>query len=284
VKLNYTWEEIENWRDRRYRRLPRLAVRTKSRAIDFVNSVGFCFAFKSDHSELPCLWHAACGTRSPVMPRHTHSDPYVSFVWEMKNVLPAENTLYYGKVLKRRPTLVALEYLPSFYVLAGRTGNMKEYQRQYLRGGLSPSAKLILDSLLDSSPQVTKALRIATNKHLPGARVDFDKAMGELQAKMYVVKTAEHYSPFTFEWDLVDRRYAAAVRRARNLSHDGARRKVLAKYFENQLVATVRSIQSLFGWPRQEVYKSLGELVGQGVITANVTVEGKNRIYYRYVS
>ena len=81
MKLNFTWEEIERWRDKRHRRLPRLAVITKEDALSFIDEVGFCFAFKSENSELPCLWHAACGMRDPAMPKHTHHDPAISFVW-----------------------------------------------------------------------------------------------------------------------------------------------------------------------------------------------------------
>src|SRR5512140_1498819 len=127
MKLAYTWEEVEHWRDRVHRRRPALAVTTKRQALQFINEVGYCFAFKSENSELPCLWHAACGARDPLMPEHTHHDPYISFVWEMKDVLPAEGKIYYGKLLKRRPTMVSLDYLPYFFVLSGRTGAKDEF-------------------------------------------------------------------------------------------------------------------------------------------------------------
>ena len=83
MKKEFTWDYIEQWRDRVHRRRPTLAVATKSQALKFVNDVGFCFAFKAENSELPCMWHAACGMRKPIMPEHTHHDPYISFVWEM---------------------------------------------------------------------------------------------------------------------------------------------------------------------------------------------------------
>src|SRR5512139_576250 len=102
MKLCYTREQVERWRDRVHRRTPRLAVATPRQALSFINEVGFCFAFKSEHSELPCLLHATAGSREPVVSEHTHHDPTISFVWEMKEKLPAERKVYYGRLLKHR--------------------------------------------------------------------------------------------------------------------------------------------------------------------------------------
>jgi hypothetical protein len=280
VKLAYTAEEIETWRDRRHRRTPRLAVRTTKKALGFINDVGFCFAFKSVNSELPCLWHAACGERNPVMPRRTHHDPFVSFVWEVKNVLPAKQLAYYGRVLKHRPTLVSMELFPYFYALAKRTGMRDDYLRSFRHGQLSPVAKAIMDALVDSSPQVTKGLKLAVGRHSVRDRAGFDRAMAELQMKMYVVKTAEHYDPFTFEWELVPRAFPAEVRKARRITVQDARARILERYFRNQLVSSVPAICRLFGWEKQAVFQTLGGLVNTGVITPDVTVDGKRSTAY----
>ena len=280
MKLLYTVEEIEKWRDKAHRRTPRLAVRTRMKALAFINDVGFCFAFKSVSSELPCLWHAACGEREPVMPRRTHHDPFISFVWEMKNVLPAERLVYYGKVLKHRPTLISLEMFPYFYALTRRTGSKDDYLRAFRRGELSPVAKAIMDALMDSSPQVTRGLKIAVGGNSARARAGFDRAMAELQMKMYVVKVAEHYDPFTFEWELVPKAFAAQVRKARQITVQDARTRILDQYFRNQLVGSVPSISRLFGWDRQLIFQTLGMLVNRGIITPDVTVDGKRSAAY----
>ncbi len=280
MKRNYTLEEIERWRDRVHRRLPRLAVRSKEQALKFINSVGFCFAFKAEHSELPCLWHAACGVREPVLPRHTHHDPYLSFVWEMKDTLPAEKSIYYGKLLKGRPTMLSLKYLPYFYVLAERTGARDEYIQEFRRQKLSQDAKEIMEALLDSWPQVTKGLKLATGMHAKGDRAAFDKAIAELQTKMFVVKVAEQYEPFTFVWAPLARVFPAEVRKARRISLEEARAKVLEQYFANQLVGTVSSIQRLFRWSKKEIFQSLGTLLNAGAIRTDVQVEGKDHRYY----
>jgi hypothetical protein len=280
MKLSYTWEEIENWRDRLHRRSPSRAISTKRQALRFIDDVGFCFAFKSENSELPCLWHAACGERSPVMPEHTHHDPAISFVWEMKNVLPAEGKIYYGKLLKKRPMMVSLEYLPFFYVLSRRTGLKTEYEREFLKGKLTATARDIMDALRDSSPQTTKGLKLATGNHNKSDRVHFDRAIAELQETMFIVKVAELDDPFTFVWAPLREAFPAEVRKARRIAPETAREKILERYFRNQLVSSVPAIARLFRWERQTIFHTLGRLVRSGVITTGIKVERKDHRYY----
>jgi hypothetical protein len=280
MKLSYTLEEIEVWRDRVHRRMPSRAVATKRQALSFVNEVGFCFAFKSENSELPCLWHAACGARDPVMPKHTHHDPGISFVWEMKNVLPAEGKIYYGKLLKRRPMMVSLEYLPCFYVLSHRTGLKTEYEKEFFKGRLTGTAHAVMDALADSSPQTTRGLKLATGNHGKSSRIHFDRAMAELQEKMFIVKVAELDDPFTFVWAPLRETFPDQIRRARRLNPETARARILTRYFRNQLVSSVPTITRLFRWERQSIFHTLGRLVREGIIATGIRVEGKDHRYY----
>jgi len=280
MKLSFTQEEIESWRDRVHRRLPSRAVNSKRGALKFVNDVGFCFAFKAENSELPCLWHAACGARDPVMPEHTHHDPAISFVWEMKNVLPAEGKIYYGKLLKKRPMMVALEYLPFFVVLARRTGAKNEYEKEFLKGRLTATARAIMEALLDSSPQTTKGLKLATGNQRKSARPQFDRAIAELQEKMFIVKVAELNDPFTFVWAPFREAFPDAIRKSRRITPETARVRLLERYFRNQLVSSVPAIARLFRWERQMIFHTLGRLVRTGIVTTGIKVEGRDHRYY----
>jgi hypothetical protein len=261
-----------------------MAVRTEDDAVKFVNDVGFCFAFKSENSELPCLWHAACGQRAPLLPQRKQKDPFLSFVWKMKRVLPAEGKVFYAKAVKRRPTLISREFFPYFYALSERTGSKDDYLHEHRQGRLSPTAKIIMDSLRASSPQLTRELRLATGLDGRRSQRDFEKAMTELQARFYIVKVAEYYDPFSFEWNMIDRAYPREVRKARRIPPQQARKKLLEKYFENQLVGSVQSIRSLFGWKRQAVYEVLGQLMMDGFIMSGVKVDGKDSKYYALVT
>jgi hypothetical protein len=278
--MKITWKEVERWRDRVHRRTPRRAVRSKAGALSFVNEVGFCFAFTADDAELPCLWHAACGERSPVMPVHTHHDPAIGFVWEMKNVLPAERKIYYGKLLRKRPVMVSLEFLPYFYVLSHRTGVRGEAAKEHTKGNLSAAARDIMEALEDSSPQTTKGLKLATGLHGKQSRIIFDRAIAELQEKMFLVKVAELDDPFTFVWAPLRLVHKAAVRKSRLISPETARVRILGRYFQNQCVATVPSIARLFRWDRQTIFHTLGRLVRDGDIAASVRVDARDDRYY----
>ena len=107
-------DRLEDRRDETYRRRQSLQVTSIKEALEFVNENGVAFAFKARNSELPCLWHAACGSRAPVMPRHTHHDPALSLVWRAKDLLPFQKKIYYGKALKMTPTMISLEIFPAF--------------------------------------------------------------------------------------------------------------------------------------------------------------------------
>jgi len=280
MKLTYTQEEVERWRDRIHRRTPGLAVTTKQQALNFVNGVGYCFAFKAENSELPCLWHAACGTRNPRLPLHTHHDPYLSFVWEMKDILPSEVRIYYGKLLRRRPTMVSLDFLPCFYVLSGRTGQADEHQRAFMHGRLSSIARDIMDALTDSWPQVTKGLKLATGYIAKGDRGAFDKAITELQTEMYIVKVEEQHEPFTFVWAPLRSVFPRQLKKAGRIQPEVARFRILEQYFRNQLVSSVDAIHRLFRWDRQLIYQTLGRLTEKSVITGGVKLQGSDRRYY----
>jgi len=275
-----TCEQLEILRDQTYHRTPTLQVRSIPEALEFVNQVGFCFAFAAKHSELPCLWHAACGEREPQYPEHTHSDPYVGLVWESKDVLPAERKIYYGKALKNRPSMISLEYFPYFYALKGRTNAPDAFLAEYLRGEISPDAKAVMEALSENSPQVTADLKFSSGFGHPKKRAAFDRAMAELQMKMHVVKIAEFYDPFTFLWELVCKRFEAEVEKARSISRGKAQEEILAKYFQSRLVSNPLSIQRLFGWERGEIDRALGELTDTGTLLPDFNIEGERGKYY----
>lgn len=273
--MKLTIAEIESLRDTRFRRTKALQVRNEDQALDFVDDVGFCFAFTAKNSELPCLWHAAAGERKPVYPEHTHSDPYVGLVWRAKDVLVAKRQIYYGKALKRRPTMISLEYFPFFYTLLERSDSEDTYLAEYMRGELSPTAKRIMDALLERSPQITAELKLASGFAHPKKRYEFDRGMAELQMKMHVVKIAEIYDPFTFVWELVPKHFEKEIKQSRSYSLSQAGRVILNKYFENLIISNATLIQRLFGWEKGIVTELLRQLVEIYMLRDDIEIEGE---------
>lgn len=277
-------EEIERYRDLRFRRLPRLRLQQVEDVLDFVNDVGFCFAFAAKNSELPCAWHAACGTRDPVLPRHIQHDETVGLIWNAKDDLPAAKKLYYGKAIKKRPTFISLEFFPYFYSLMGLPGQPEAYVAQYLRGELSPVAKRIMDALGEKTPMVTAELKIASGLAHPRKRYQFDRGMAELQAKFHVVKIGEFYDPFTFLWDLVSNRFSTEIDSARAIDAERARQRILKKYFENLLVSNPSQIYKLFGWSTDAIRASLDLLEAENQIHRVEVTKEKGEWYCWQVS
>lgn len=276
----FTPEAIELLRDRTYHRNRYLQVKSIDAALEFVNQVGFCFAFSSRSWELPCLWHAACGQRNPVMPRHTHHDPHIVLVWRAKDVLPAKKLVYYGKVLKKSPTFISLEYFPYFYALIAGSRAMDGYLVDYLDGMLSSAAKKIMDSLCEASPQITRDLKLSSSMSHPKQRYEFDQAMAELQAKMYLLKVAEFYDPFTFLWDLVPNQFPEITQQGKQIDRDFALRKILKKYFEVVWVANENQIQRVLGWDNSAISGAIDALLEEGIITGQQRVAGKSGSWF----
>jgi len=273
-------ESVERWRDRVHRRLPRLAVTTRIKATNFVNEVGFCFVFQASDADLPSLCQAAqLGFSSP---GHMRSRPEArnGVPSEIGEILPAQADAYYAKLLLHRPTMVSLDYLPHFFSISGRSGEKNEHVRQELRGNLSPMARTIMEHLNRHSPQSTASLRRIAVSGERKVKGTFDLALVELQARMYIAKTLEGRHSFSFLWAPVTELYAPQVRRARRISTDAARHEILERYFRNQLIGSLGSIRRLFRWEKQDVFRSLGELMRRGIITPNVQVEGLHEPQY----
>ncbi len=127
MALEYNAHDVERWRERAHKRSPHHTVSTKRRALNFINTVGFCLVFRADGDEVPSLWHAVHGNPKTVPGRADSAKSASAFLWEMKHVLPSERLVYYGKLLMNRPTMLSLDILPYFYALSGRTGDRDEY-------------------------------------------------------------------------------------------------------------------------------------------------------------
>ncbi|MDZ7370187.1 MAG: hypothetical protein ONB12_03345 [candidate division KSB1 bacterium] len=274
-----TWEDIERLRDVTFHRTTELQIRSVAQAEAFINKVGFCFAFQAAQPELPCLWHAAAGERNPAYPLHVQHDPYIGLVWEAKDRLAATKSVYYGKVLKRRPSFISLEYFPFFYRLElnRRCG---DYYAEYSAGKISREAKMILDALHERSPQVTGELKSAAGMTAPEKRHAFGQAMAELQSRFWVVKIGEFDEPFTFLWDLVERRFAEEIEQAKQCAPQEACRSILQKFFEISFAAGFSALERLFGFPSALLETSLSELIREGKIVDCVQVANEKKLLY----
>lgn len=264
---------LEAQRDRTFHRLPRLRVRTERGALRFIEKVGFCLTFRTFGYTLPCLYVAICGRRHPRWPKHTHHDPAVGLAWDLKDTLPAKRLVYYGKLLKGKPTLVSLELLPAFVALIRDGRRSGDYVFDYRDGRLSRSALKLMDTLMEGHPLETRELRRRAGLAQPVQTAQFEKAMAELQQKLWVIKVEELYEPtFSYRWDLLDHWLPDQVRRGEELARDDAILQLVTAYLKITIASQERLMARLFDLPTGEVEAALERLSVGGVVERGVPI------------
>ena len=266
---------LEAGRARAFRHAPRLRVRSARTAAAFVDRVGICSTFYRFPDGLACLWEAVVGRQRPRWPRHSHHDAGIGLTWELKDTLPARRRCYYGKLVKRRPVLVALDLVPAFYALVRGRQRASDYAAEYRAGRMSATAKRLMDSFFRESPQYTRGLRADTFMLEPGKTREFERAMAELQQDLWIVKTEERYEPsFSYRWDLVERWLPDAVAEGRGLGRTAALERLIARYLGGAVYSTPTRMARLFSLGPAETAQAVARLAKAGRVRADVEVAG----------
>jgi len=236
-----------------------------------VDSVGFCSTFYRFPEGVACLWEAVAGRSAPRWPRHSHHDPGVGLTWELKDTLPAGKQVYYGKLLRGRPVLVALDLLPAFYALVRGRQRARDYRGEYEAGRLSHTARRLMDAMLREHPQYTRGLRADTFMLEPSKTREFERAMAELQQGLWIVKTEERYEPtFSYRWDLLEAWLPEATAQGRRLRREAAIDRLLDRYLAGAVYSSPALLARLFGLSREETGRALQRLARRGAITPGV--------------
>jgi hypothetical protein len=254
-------------------------VRSARSALAFVESVGFCSTFHRFPEGVACLWSAVAGRPAPRWPRHSHHDAAVGLTWELKDVLPAQKRVYYGKVLKGRPLLVALDVFAAFHALVRGRQRARDYRLEYEAGRLSHAARRVMDALMREHPQYTRGLRAETFMLEPSKTREFERAMAELQQGLWIVKTEERYEPtFSYRWDLLESWLPDAVAEGRRLGRDAAVDRLIGRSLGGAIYSTPALLARLLCVGRDDVDRAVRRLVRAGVVT---TALGETLIVHR---
>ena len=266
---------LEAKRARAFRHASGLRVRSARAAGAFVDEVGVCSTFYRFPDGLACLWEAVVGRERPRWPRHSHHDAGIGLTWELKDTLPAARRCYYGKLVKRRPVLVALDLFPAFYALVRGRQRARDYAAEYRAGRMSATAKRLMDSFFRESPQYTRSLRAGTFMLEAGKTREFERAMAELQQGLWIVKTEERYEPsFSYRWDLLERWLPEAAAEGRALGRAAAVDRVVARYLRGAVYSTPDRMARLFGLEPAETSRSVHRLARARSVRAGVEIAG----------
>lgn len=223
--------------------------------------------------ELPSLWVAVAGDR-PVADEH--DDPgHVTWGW--KDQMLSQRRWFYAKLLRRRATIVSLEYLPYFYALSENFGDPHDYLLEYEAGTLTAEAKAIYEALLEKGPMDTLSLRREARLASRDSNSRFERGLTELQVglKVLPVGVAEAGAwNYAYVYDLVIRWWPELPELARPIGRGAARRALVRRYLENVGAATPGQIARLFGWLQPDVERVLGHLAEESIITPHLSIEG----------
>ena len=270
-----TRQAVEAWRDRSFRRLPALKIRGERSALQFVNAVGFCFTLSHFGLPVPSLYVAVCGRRNPRWPRRTHHDAEIGLTWNLKDSLPAKRLVHYGKLVKGKPTLVALDLFPAFCTLIREGKRSGDYILDYRQGRMTRAAVLVLEALHERGALATPDLRKAVAMHGAERTAEFDRAMAELQRGLWIAKVEEVYDPdFYYRWDLLDNWLPEPLVASHDLGRAAAVRRLLAAYLRSAGAAQTRFMAGLLDLRPAEVEAGLAALEASGAIRQGQPVRG----------
>jgi len=268
-------------REERYCRTPERRIQTVEEARAFVDRVGFCFLWPIKGIEMPSLFHAIAGRVRRVP--NQHNDPDLSKSWSWKDRALGKRWWYYGKLLRRKATLVSHDLLPAFYACSENYGSLDDYMEEYRAGTMTAEARRIYEALLEQGPLDTVRLRREAHLAAEGAKSRFERALVELQVgfKVLPVGVAEAGAwRYAFVYELLQRHYPELPERARAISRSQARRTLIRRYVENVAVAERAMIDRVFHvlrWTKREVDATLAALVAEGALAEQVGEDERGR-------
>lgn len=227
---------------------PGTRIASASEAVCFVNERGFAYFWPIKGVDLPSLWVAAAGDR-PVPDEH--DDPG-HVTWDWKDSLLDKGVWYYGRLLRRRNTMVSLELLPNFYALSPNYGDPEnDYLERYEQGLMTLETRQVYEALLREGPLDTLALRRAARLAGETSAGRFNRALEDLQIELRILPVgisqagAWHYA---FIYDLLHRRFPDLVQTAGAITEPQARLTLATRYLRSVGACQPKTLARLFGW------------------------------------
>jgi hypothetical protein len=258
-------KRLQTYRARTFNLPPSKPLSTPAQAARFVEARGFVYFWPIKGIDLPALWTAVAGDR-PVADEH--DDPgHVTWGW--KDGALDKKIWYYGKILRRKATIISLEVAPYFYALSENFGSPEEdYLIAYQEGRLTQAAKQIYETILDSGALNTIDLR-RLSKLANAKESEFNKALEQLQSDFKILPVGVSEAGawrYSHIYEIVTRHFPDLPEQARAISESQARTKLLELYFASVGAAQLRDVTKLFGWSKDLAERTVKKLVEQDAI------------------
>jgi hypothetical protein len=251
--MNLNFEEVEAYRDRKWRREEALKVENVLDVERMIEDLGFCLTLTDARTDLPSVYIAVCGRRDAHTPRNVQKDYECSFAWTLKDEVMRRGRFFYGKLCKGRSMFVAPRLVPFFNAVWG-VPKAKEKEI------LSAEANKILKVLRKEWEMGTADLRAETKIE---NRSKFTRAIDELQRVMKVIPSEVLYAPkFTYIWTLPEARFPKEL--SRKVDRETGLREIARSFLQMNGVTVRGELAKALGLTRKEAGLANHQLVGEG--------------------
>lgn len=251
--MKISFEEVENFRDRKWRREETSKIETAQEVEAMVEDLGFCLALTDARTNLPSVYIAVCGRRDAYSPKNVQKDYEMSLAWTLKDEVMMRGKVFYAKLVKGRAMFVAPRLIPYFNAIWG-------VQKTDEKEKLSADAQKILKVLRKEWEMGTSDLRAEAKIE---NRADLTKALDELQKCLKVVPQEVLYQPkFTYIWTLAEARFPKQL--AKKVSREEAVRELARNFLSICGTTALGEYAKAFGFTRREAGKANHQLVDEG--------------------
>ena len=246
-------EEIEQYRDRRWRREETLKVEKASQVEEMIEDLGFCLTLTDSRTPLPSVYVAVCGRRDAHTPKNVQKDYETSLAWVLKDEVMQRGKMYYAKLVKGRSMFVAPRLISYFNALYGIPKNQEKQN-------LSVDAQKVLQVLRKEWEMATADLRV-------DAQIDdrkkLTKAIEDLQKMMKVIPSEVLYQPkFTYIWTLSEGRFPKEL--AKKISREEAVKELARIFLQMQGLTLRGELARTLSISRKEAGFANHQLVNEG--------------------
>ena len=251
--MKISFEEVEDFRDKKWRREETLKIETAPEVEALVEDLGFCLALTDARTNLPSVYIAVCGRRDAHSPKNVQKDYEMSLAWTLKDEVMMRGKVYYSKLCKGRATFIAPRMISYFNAIWGIPKKDEKVK-------LSADAQKVLKVLRKEWEMGTADLRAEAKIE---NRAKLSKALDELQKCLKVVSQEVLYQPkFTYIWTLAEARFPKEL--AKNISRAEAVRELAREFLKMCGTNALGEFARAFGLTRKEAGKANHQLVNEG--------------------
>jgi hypothetical protein len=250
--MKISFEEVEDFRDKKWRREETLKIETALEVEAMVEDLGFCLALTDARTNLPSVYIAVCGRRDAHSPKNVQKDYEMSLAWTLKDEVMMRGKVYYSKLCKGRSTFIAPRLIPYFNAIWG-------IPKKDEKAKLSEDAQKVLKVLRNEWEMGTSDLRAEAKIE---NRAKLSKALDELQKCLKVVPQEVLYQPkFTYIWTLAEARFPNEL--AKKISRQEAVKELAREFLKMCGTNALGEFAKAFGLTRKEAGKANHQLVNE---------------------